>query len=139
MIISKHNVMRIWTLGFLLMILTYSCAENINSNELLKNESKLNLTIYQSDSLSINSSLDLKISSFRIKKLCDWLDTNKTDWKNSIASFAQPSISLIGEDFRMLIFKDFVVVGFTDSNGKQRQFTRQINFTEFNFLIEEKK
>jgi len=52
------------------------------------------------------------------------------------ASYAQPSISVIGKDFRMSIFKDFVVVGYVDGNNKQIQLTKQADFSDFEFLID---
>jgi len=39
----------------------------------------------------------------------------------------------------MLIFKDFVVIRFTDKNEKQKQITKQTDYKDFEFLIEEKK
>lgn len=138
MILFIKNTMRILTLGIFLLTLTISCAQHINSNDLFKNESKLKLTIYQSDTIFTDNSIELEIGSPKVKELRHWLDKNETDWKSSIASFAQPSISVIGDDFRMLIFKDFVVVGFTDNKGKQKQFTKQTDYNDFEFLLNEK-
>jgi len=125
--------------GLFLLISVISCAQTVDSNELFKNETVLKLNIHQSDTVLIDNSIDLEINSPKIKELQNWIDNNKTDWKNSIASFAQPSISVIGKDFRLLIFKDFVVIGYTDKNNKQRQITKQIDSREFEFLIDKKQ
>ncbi len=138
MISFNKTTMRISTLGLFLMIMTISCAQIFDSNELFKNETVLKLNIHQTDSVFIDNSVDLRMDSPKAKELRNWIDNNKTDWKSSIASFAQASISVIGDDFRMLIFKDFVVIGFTDKKDKQRQFTKQSDFNDFEFLLEEK-
>ncbi|MBN1183705.1 MAG: hypothetical protein JXB49_15545 [Bacteroidales bacterium] len=130
--------MRTLTLSLFLMILTISCAQIVDSNELFKNETVLKLNIYQTDSVFTDNSVDLEIASPKVKELRSWIDNNKTDWKSSIASFAQPTISVIGDDFRMLIFKDFVVVGYTDNKGKQKQFIKQTDYDDFKFLLNDK-
>ena len=125
--------------GLFLLVSVISCAQAVDSNELFKNETVLKLNIHQSDTVLIDNSIDLEINSTKIKELQNWIDNNKTDWKNSIASFAQPSISVIGKDFRLLIFNDFVVIGYTDKNNKQRQITKQTDSREFEFLIDKKQ
>lgn len=135
MISLKTHALRILALSSFLMILATSCAQIVDSNELFKNETILKLNIHQTDSVFMDNSVDLKMDSPKVKELCNWIDNNKTDWKSSIASFAQSSISVIGGDFRMLIFKDFVVVGITDNKGKQRQFTKQTDYKDFGFLL----
>ncbi len=137
MISFNKTTMRISTLSLFLMILTISCAQIVDSNELFNNETVLKLNIYQTDSVFIDNSVDLEMDSPKVKELRNWIDNNKTEWKSSIASFAQPLISVIGDDFRMLIFKDFVVVGFTDNKGKQRQFTKQTDYIDLEFLLVE--
>jgi len=77
------------------MTLTISCSRIVKSNDLLRNESELKLNFYQSDTLFIDNSIDLEISSDKVKELRNWIDNNNTDWKNSIASYAQPSISVM--------------------------------------------
>lgn len=131
--------MRTSTLSLFLMILTISCAQIVDSNELFKNETVLKLNIYQTDSVFIDNLVDLEINSPKVIELRNWIDNNKTDWNSSIASFVQPSISVIGDDFKMLIFKDFVVVGYADNKGKQKQFTKQTDYHDFEFLLNEKK
>ena len=126
-------------LGLFLLTTVVSCAQTVDSDELFKNETVLKLNIHQSDTLLIDNSIDLEINSPKIKELQKWIDKNKSDWKNSFASFAQPSISVIGKDFRMLIFKDFVVIGYADRNNKQRQITKQSDYRDFEFLIDKKQ
>ena len=99
-------------------------------------ETVLKFYNHRSDTIFHDNSVDLEIDSPKVKKLRSWIDTNKTEWKNSIVSYAQPTISLIGNNLSMLIFKDFVVIGFTDKNDKPRQITKQTDSKDFEFLIE---
>jgi len=123
-------------IGFLLLIFTISCGQNLDFIEILKNEKQFELKVNPNGNLSLDSSLTTKISadSEIISNLKTWLKNNPSYWESSIASWATPDISLIGSDFRLLIFKDFVVVGFTDKSGKQKQYTKGTNESEFNFL-----
>lgn len=136
MISFRKNILRIITLS--LILLTISCGQIVDSNELFKNETFLKLNIYPTDSVLISNLSDLEIDSPKVKELGEWIDKNRTDWKKSIASFAQPSISIIGDSFRMLIFNDSVVVGFTDDKGNQKQYTKQTDFYDFEFLLRDK-
>lgn len=111
MISFNKNTMRISSLSLVLTIMTISCAQIVDSNELFNNETVLKLKINETDSVFTDNSVGLELPSSKVKELRSWFDNNKTDWKSSIASFAQPTISMIGDDCRMLIFKDFVVVG----------------------------
>ena len=95
MISFNKTTMRTLTLSLFLMILTISCAQIIDSNELFKNETVLKLNIYQTDSVLTDNSVDLEMISPKVKEIRNWIDNNKTDWKSSIASFAQPSISVM--------------------------------------------
>ncbi|MBN1183708.1 MAG: hypothetical protein JXB49_15560 [Bacteroidales bacterium] len=134
----SKTTMRISTLSLFLIILTISCAQIVDSNELFKNETVLKLKLHQTDSIYIDNLVDLEMIHPKVKELRNWIDNNETDWKSSIASFSQSSISVIGDDFRMLIFKDFVVIGFIDNKGKQKQFTKQTDYNDFKFLLGEK-
>lgn len=134
----NKNTIGISTLILFQMILTISCAQIVDSKKLFENETVLKLKIHQPDSVFIDNSVDLEMDSPKVKQLRNWIDNNKTNWKSSIASFAQSSISVIGDDFRMLIFKDFVVIGFTDNKGKQKQYTKETDYNDFKFLLGEK-
>ncbi len=123
-------------IGFLLLIFTISCGQNLDFEEILKNEKRFELKINPNGNLVLDSSSVTKINadSKIIDKLKNWFKNNPAGWESSIASWATPDISLIGSDFRLLIFKDFVVVGFADKSGKQKQYTKEVDKSEFNFL-----
>ncbi len=125
-------------IGFILLIFTISCGQNLDFEEILKSEKQFELKINPNGNLSLDSSLTTKINadSEIIDKLKNWFKNNPDNWESSIASWATPDILLTSNDFRLLIFKDFVVVGFADKSGKQRQYTKDANESEFNFLTE---
>ena len=126
--------------GIFLLILIGSCSFDMNPDEILKRENDFRLTIHLGDKHSSDSTVTQTINkdSEKITRLKDWITNNPDGWKSSIASWATPDISLTGTDFRLLIYKDGLVIGFTNKTGKARQYTKQVDKSEFNFLIEEK-
>jgi hypothetical protein len=126
-------------IGFFLILLIVSCDKHIDPEEMLKNENVFKLTIHtiNKEESTYNTVTDtIYKDSEKISKLRIWLTDNSTNWENSIASYAMSDISLIGNDFRFLIFKTGVVIGFTDSSGKLKQFTKKVDKSVFNFLVE---
>ena len=124
-------------IGFLLLIFTISCGHNLDFEEILKNEKQFELKFNPSGDINLDSSLTTKINadSKIIDSLKTWFKNNPDGWESSIASWATSDIFLTSNDFRLLIFKDFVVVGFADKSGKQKQYTKEADKSEFNFLI----
>ncbi len=120
------------------LIVLQSCAQSIDLNDLKISNSDLKITFWTKSSSGLDSTSTRLISkdSNELKKLNDWLIDNLEGWKNSIASYASPSISLTSADFRLLIFKDFVVIGYSDKNDKPRQLTKKTDIKEFEFLNE---
>ena len=123
--------------GIFILLFT-SCEQDINPNEILNKENDFKLTIHFGDKYSSDSSKVKTIikGSEKFIKLKDWITNNPVDWKSSIDSWAAPDISLIGNDFRFLIFKNFVVIGFKDKTGKPRQYIKSVDKSTFDFLIE---
>jgi len=123
-------------IGFLLLIFTISCGQNLNFDEILKNENQFELKVNPNDNANLDSTLIKRINadSELILDLKVWLKNNPDNWESSIASWAQPEISLISNNFRLLIFKDFIVISFTDKSGKQKQYTKVTDISEFIFL-----
>lgn len=126
--------------GTILLTFLISCGQEINPDEILKKETELKLTIHSkannaSDNLTTST---IFVNSEVIIKMKDWLTRNPDGWQNSIASWATPDISVTGKNFRMLIFENVIVIGFTDKTGKEIQYTKQIEKKEFDFLTENK-
>jgi hypothetical protein len=119
------------------LLLLTACKENINPIDILRNENDFKLTINSSGNYvtDITNAKIINKDSEVFLNLKSWLIYNSKGWKSSIASWATPNVSLTGKDFRLLVFKDFVVIGFTDNNGKPRQYTKSINKSDLAFLI----
>ena len=120
------------------MIFTISCGQNLDFEEILKNKKQFELKVNPNVNLNLDSSLTKEINadSKIIANLKTWLKNNPDNWESSVASWATCDILLTSNDFRLLIFKDIVVVGFADKSGKHRQYTKKANKSEFNFLTE---
>jgi hypothetical protein len=131
--------MRISTNILLIISLLFltACKEDINPLDVFKNENDLKLTIYTSGDYvtDIQNAKIINRDSEVISNLKSWLINNSKGWKSTVASWATPDISLTGKDFRLLVFKDFVVIGFTNEKGKPRQCFKSISKSELDFLI----
>ncbi len=120
------------------LIVFQSCAQSIDLNDLKISNTDIKITYLTKSPSGLDSTLTSVISkdSKELKSFNGWLIDNSDGWGNSIASYASPSISLTSTDFRFLIFKDFVVIGYTDKNNKPRQLTKKTDIKEFGFLNE---
>lgn len=121
-----------------IIILTISCGKSIDPEFILKNESTFSLIVHDiKDGTYFNLVSDtITTDSEKILRLKIWLEDHSSHWKGSIASYAISNISIIGNQFRFLIYKNFVVVGFVDKMGKQQQYTKATNWSDFDFLID---
>jgi hypothetical protein len=123
--------------GISLLILFGSCKHDINPDEILSTETNFNLIISGDNNSTLDNQINktITIDSGTIEKLRYWFAKNSNGWKSSFASWATPDISVIGTDFLFLIYKDGVVLGFTDKKGKSIQLVKKVNIAEFSFLI----
>ena len=126
---------------FLLPIFLFtfqSCEQTIDLVDLKISDTELKVTYWAKSSSGLDSTSTKLISkdSKELKYLEEWLTNNSKGWKNSIASFVSPKISLTSDNFRFLIFEDFIVIGYTDKNNKSRQMTKENNLKNFEFLNE---
>jgi hypothetical protein len=122
--------------GFLLLFFTISCGQTLEFDEILKDEKQFELKVNPNGNIVLDSALTKRIDadSEIILNFRTWLRNNPDNWESSVASWATSDISLISNDFRFLIFKDFVVVGFVDKTGKHKQYAKDADKSEFNFL-----
>ncbi len=122
----------------LFLVTFISCGKYINPDEVLNREKYFKLIIHEGNKYSSDDSIVTIINkdSEKIVNLKNWISNNSNGWKSSKASWATPDISLIGTDFRLLIFNDGVVIGFKDKNGNAREYTKLTNEKEFDFLID---
>jgi len=126
-----YLIVFIFLIGFL------SCKKKLNLDNLRFNEAEYIVSIHKINGTSVDSLIYYKIpkNSEKITFLKDWLSNNNYEWNKSIASYAIPEYSLTSENFRLLIFENFVVLGFTDSTGKSYQYKKQVDKSELVFLV----
>lgn len=122
--------------GMLTFLMMVSCSHNLDLSEVFKQETYLKLSIYSNNKIipEIISQDSICNNSEKWGKLLNWLSENSMGWRSSIASYSNPDLSLIGKNFRLLIYKNGVVIGFTNQLGEEEQMVKDINESEFNFL-----
>jgi hypothetical protein len=113
-----------------------SCGHNINPEEIFMNENEFILKIYKdNNNLTDTIILDtINKSSAKISRLNTWFLDNSDGWESSVASYSLPDISLTSDDSRLLIYKNGIIIGYTDINGNPKQFSKKIKASEFDFL-----
>ena len=115
-----------------------SCKKNININGHIDKNAPLKMSIHEKDSLNGLSSshiFEIPVNSIKYRSFVEWCSKNTEGWKSTPASYVA-HISITQNNFWLLIFSkgNGVVIGFTDNNGKQRQYSKAINNEELNFL-----
>jgi hypothetical protein len=123
------------TIAFPLIILLLACDHSINPDDLFKNDNNLTIKIPIVDKFKSDSARIIIVAkgSEKYNKLKQWLNTNNIGWKSSIASWAPPDIIVTNNNFRLLIFKDGIVL---INNENSKQYTIEGNKKEFTFLEE---
>lgn len=128
--------------GIMLATLLISCGHDIDPEEILTKEIefkfKLNIHSKPNNSFDTLTTKTIQSNSEKIIKLKEWLTGNPDGWISSIASWATPSISLTGKDFKLIIYENGIVIGFKDKKGKLRQYSKPITKKELDFLSENK-
>jgi len=78
----------------------------------------------------------LHYNSNEYSKLFSWLQTNNCGWNKDINSWASPEIFITdGKDFRLLIYKEGLVIGYKGNNGKVVQLRKRSSISNVGFLI----
>ncbi|MBP1672765.1 MAG: hypothetical protein H6Q25_580 [Bacteroidetes bacterium] len=119
-----------------IFIVFQSCMQSVDIKGLnfLNSDLTINYLMKSSSELDSISTRIISKDSKEFKKFYDWLAKNSKGWENSYTSFAKPPISLTNNDFRLLVFKNFVVIGYTDKNQNSVQLTKKTTINEFEFL-----
>jgi hypothetical protein len=113
-----------------------SCSTEINIAKYVNLNSTLTLTVNKTnDQTGLTESETRKIESKseQFKKLIEWGNNNLVNWKSTPASYIA-KVALTQKDFRLLYNQDFVVIGFTDNEGKAQQYSKTIKKGELDFL-----
>jgi hypothetical protein len=123
---------------FLLSVTVFtSCNTTVNINDYIDKNATFTLTARKTDTitgLSTSDSFVVAVNSDKYKNIIQWGNENTNGWQTTFASYIA-DISLTQNNFRLLLTgNNGVVIGFTDKDGKPRQYSKTINKNELNFL-----
>jgi hypothetical protein len=113
-----------------------SCSTEVNIEKYVDLNSTLTLTVNKTnDQTGLTESETRKIepNSEKFKKLIDWANNNLDNWKSTPASYIA-KVAVTQKSFRLLYNQDFVVIGFTDNDGKAQQYSKTVVKGELDFL-----
>ncbi len=124
----------------ILLIFLSSCQTEIDIHNIIEESSPLILTLRTSEDdkskMTLFQTDTIKINSEKWNKLEEFASNNISDWKSSPASY-NSDFYLTQKEFRLLgwIKGNRVVIGFTDINGKSIQYSKEIKSGELDFLL----
>ena len=112
------------------------CSTEISIEKYVDLNSTLTLTINKTNDQTGLTESETKIiepKSEKFLQLIDWANNNIDNWKSTPASYIA-KVAVIQKDFRLLYNQDFVVIGFTDNDGKAQQYSKTVKKGELDFL-----
>ena len=129
----------IYLIVFSILTVFFSCTKTIKLDNIRFNESEYFISIHKNMETGADTLISYKVQqdSEEITFLKDWLNNNNFNWNKSVISYAMPVYSLTSGNFRLLVFENFVVLGYTDSLGKSYQYQKHTDTSELHFLIEQ--
>ncbi len=123
---------------FISLLTISSCSTETSIEKYIDLNSPLNLTIHKiNDQTGLTESVTKKIdpNSEKFKKLIHWVNNNHDNWKSTTASYIA-KVNVTQKNFRLLYNQDFVVIGFTNNDGKAKQYTKTVEKGELEFLTD---
>jgi hypothetical protein len=117
-----------------------SCQTDLDINSVIDQKTPFTLTIRTVDTttgLSSTESEVIKVHSAKWNMFVDFAKSNMNGWKSSPASYIG-DIFVSQGDFRMIYSQGWngVVIAFTDKEGNSKQYTKEIDKEELDFLTE---
>ena len=125
-----------WTLFLIVFTSVLSCQNDFKLNQIINQNSPIILTQRDKKVESGLFKIDtLKVDSNKWKEFINFAINDNGNWKTTPASY-NSDFYIQQDNFRLLGWKsgNFVVVSFTDKNGKIQQLTKEINKGELDFL-----
>jgi hypothetical protein len=125
----------------ILLISMVPCKENTSMPDIFKREKEFQMRVSPGDKKNVLDSSDI-VTVYKdapyLNILIDWINNNSKGWdhRRFIPSWATPEISLISTNIKFLIYKDGVVLILKDRNGKEQEYVKKTNLSEFAFLLE---
>ena len=117
-----------------------SCQTDLELNDVIDQKTSFTLIITTVDpetGLSSNETEEIEVNSEKWIKLIDFAKNNLDNWQSSPASYIGDTYVTQG-DFRLIHTKgsNGVVIAFTDQEGNPKQYTKEIDKGELDFLTE---
>lgn len=136
---DSKNYLLILGLSILTFLLS-GCTTDININNYIDKNDPFGLTFNKKDSatgFTKSDHFEISVNSDKYKKIIQWGNENTKGWKWTPASYIT-DISIGQDNFRLLhtFGSNGVVIGFTDKEGKPRQYTKAIKKGELDFLTQ---
>lgn len=125
--------------GLFIMISVFSsCSTYINISEYINKNAPLKITINKKDNangLTTSDHFEIAIHSDKFKKIIEWGNKNTDGWKSTLATYIA-DICVRQGDFRLLYTSGNkgVVIGFTDKEGKSKQYSKTRINGDLDFL-----
>lgn len=124
----------------ILSLVITSCETDLELNDVIDHKSSFTFTIRTVDpesGLSSNETEEIKANSKKWIKLVLFLKENTDDWQSSPASYIG-DIYVSQGDFRLIHTNgsNGVVIVFKDKEGNPKQYTKEIDKGELDFLTE---
>jgi hypothetical protein len=114
-----------------------SCSTEIEIEKHINLNSPMTLSINKTNGRTGLTETETKFiqpKSESFNKLIDWAKTNKKNWRPDISSWATATCLTQG-NFRLVYDGTWVGIGFTDNNGKPKQYVSTIKNGDLDFLI----
>jgi hypothetical protein len=121
---------------FLSLLTFISCSTQINIDKYIDINSTLTLTVNTTnDQTGLTESETRKIEpkSEKFKKLIEWSNNNRDNWKSTPASYIA-KVAVTQKDFRLIYNQGFVVIQFIERDGKAHQYSKTVKKGELDFL-----
>jgi len=128
------------TLSLFVCLALMSCQTEIVVDELLDERTGFSCTIFITDqemSISTRDTAEIHAGSFKHFRLIQFFHDNKKDWKSSRASYIG-EVYVDQEDFQLIYSRgsDYVVIAYDDLEGDRRQYQKNIQKGELDFLFD---
>jgi hypothetical protein len=121
-----------------LILLLVSCHSSVNLSDYVDKTAPFALTINrlgESAGLTKSDKVEIKVNSDKYKKLIAWIEKSSDNWSSSPASYIT-EVGISQDNFHLIYYhKGSVVLSFIDNDHEARQYVREIQAGELDFLL----
>jgi len=123
--------------------LLYSCREEFTAAQVFENEPGLDISfkLNKRHYVDYSGSIYIDRESEPFRKLYQWFDDHRDAWSRNEGDNLYQLISIFGRDtlrptmLQIYIHDKYIKVGFPNEQGHLRQYFRQCNPGDFDFLL----